>query len=467
MAGRPSGRVLRQVQRLYNFGAVGALSDAELLDWYVARHDEAAEAAFEQLVIRHGTMVLRVCRSLLHDAHDAEDAFQAVFLVLANRAGSIRRNGSVASWLFGVAHRVSTRARRSAARRRTLHQLVAERTSESYRPSENELDWEILHEEIHRLPERLRAPVVLCYLQGLTYAEAAHQLGVSAVAIQGRLARVRGRLRQRLALRGMVFSGSSVAALLSAGSASASAPPALVASTIKAASLLAAGQAASIVTAKVAALTDGVMKAMFMTKIKSVLAVVLVVGLALGGIGLGVGLSSNPAAVAQAETPKEAPVKKESPASPVATKKDEKPPHIVEKTDMKGVVHLGPHKIWPEGKEPTEETFVVVNKGFFSSMRRPNEIRFREVFDPRYLKKHGLTDRDIAFEFADSSRILNMNVADDNRTVLVVLEQEGGIKEAFVVRWVVYEGHLYISPEKAPDPKTGIFTPWILRTKVN
>ena len=192
MAGSPSDRVLRQVHRLFNFGAVGTLSDAELLDRFVARHDETAEAAFEELVIRHGPMVLRVCRSLLHDAHDAEDAFQAIFLVLANRAGSIRRNGSVASWLFGVAHRVSTRARRSAARRRTLHQLVAERTSESYRPSENDLDWEILHEEIHRLPERLRTPVVLCYLQGLTYAEAAHQLGVSAVAIQGRLARVRG-----------------------------------------------------------------------------------------------------------------------------------------------------------------------------------------------------------------------------------------------------------------------------------
>src|SRR5439155_24107015 len=99
------------------------------------------------------------------------------------------------------------------------------------------------------------------------------------------------------------------------------------------------GQAAGVVTAKVAALTDGVVKAMFMTKIKSVLAVVLVVGLALGGIGLGVGLSTNPAAVAQAETPKEAPVKKESPAAPVATKEAEKPPHIVEKSDMKGRRH--------------------------------------------------------------------------------------------------------------------------------
>ena len=142
-------------------------------------------------MIRHGPMVLRVCRSVLHDAHDAEDAFQAVFLVLANRAGSIRRSGSVASWLFGVAQRVATRGRRSAARRHALDHRVAERTSETYLPAEHDPDWEILHEEIDGLPERLRAPIVLCYLQGLTYAAAAHQLGLSEAAIRGRLARAR------------------------------------------------------------------------------------------------------------------------------------------------------------------------------------------------------------------------------------------------------------------------------------
>ena len=135
MACDPSDRLLRQVHRLFNFGAVGAMSDAQLLDRFVARRDEAAEAAFEELVIRHGPMVLRVCRSVLHNAHDAEDAFQAVFLVLASRARSIRRSRSVASWLFGVAQRVATRGKRSAARRRALNQVVAERTSESDLPS--------------------------------------------------------------------------------------------------------------------------------------------------------------------------------------------------------------------------------------------------------------------------------------------------------------------------------------------
>src|SRR5580693_1993459 len=100
MAVNPSDRAHRQVHRLFNFGTFGTMPDAELLDRFIPRHDDAAEAAFEELVIRHGPMVLRVCRSVLHDAHDAEDAFQAVFLVLANRAGSIRRSGSLGSWLF-------------------------------------------------------------------------------------------------------------------------------------------------------------------------------------------------------------------------------------------------------------------------------------------------------------------------------------------------------------------------------
>jgi hypothetical protein len=129
-------------------------------------------------------------------------------------------------------------------------------------------------------------------------------------------------LAKRLTQRGVVFSGGSVTAVLSAGAASGSAPPALVASTIKAASLLAAGQAAGVVSAKVAALTEETVKAMFVNKLKAVLAVVLVIGLAFGGIGLGIGFSTNPVAMAQTETPKEAPVKKESPTSPVATGKD-------------------------------------------------------------------------------------------------------------------------------------------------
>jgi hypothetical protein len=216
--------------------------------------------------------------------------------------------------------------------------------------------------------------------------------------------------------------------------------------------------------AKVSDLTEGVVKAMFMTKIKNVLAVVLVVGLALGGIGLGVGLSTDPA-VAQAETPKEAPGKKESPTPPVVTKKEEKPLHFVEKPDMKPQLDTRlPYQV--EG-EPTEEDILVASKAFIADLRLPGRIRFRELLDPRYLKKHGLTDRDIAYEVSDDQGLNNYHVADDLRTVLFVVDSKGGAKELIIVRWAVYEGHIYISPEKAPDSKTGIFKPWILRCKVN
>ena len=117
MAGSSSDRVLLQRDEPFDSRAVGMMSDAELLDRFVSRRDEASEEAFDALVIRHGPMVLRVCRSVLHNAHDAEDAFQAIFFVLADRAGSIRRRGSIASWLFGVAQRVAARAKRGAARR--------------------------------------------------------------------------------------------------------------------------------------------------------------------------------------------------------------------------------------------------------------------------------------------------------------------------------------------------------------
>jgi hypothetical protein len=249
-------------------------------------------------------------------------------------------------------------------------------------------------------------------------------------------------------------------------------PPALVASTIKAMTLLTAGKVATtgVISAKVPGPTERVVKAMFLTRITRVLAVVLVVGLALGGIGAGFGLLTNSVAVAGTEPPKQPPAKEETPTSPVATKKDKNPPHIVEKPDMKGRMESPwlPHKV-QDGK-PTGDGLVIASKSFFAKMQTYPDIRFREFFDPRYLKKHGLTERDIPFEVIDKwpsyQGIHNIVVADDNQTALCILDTKGG-KELFILRWVVYEGHLYISPEKAPDPKTGIFKPWILRTKVN
>ena len=208
---------------------------------------------------------------------------------------------------------------------------------------------------------------------------------------------------------------------------------------------------------------------MFMTKIKSVLAVVLVAGLALGGIGAGAGLFTNPAAVAQTEPPKQPPAKEESSPPPVATKKDDKPPHIVEKPDKVAGVDTFRNLRFKVVGEPTEDSLLADSKLFMSRMppSTHGDVRFRDFFDPRYLKKHGLTDHDIAFEFADHQGIHNIQVADDLRTVLCTVDPRGGKKERelILLRWAVYEGHMYISPDKAPDPKTGIFRPWILRTK--
>ena len=192
MASPSSNRVCRQVHRLFKVGVIGATSDAQLLEWLATRRDDAREAAFEELVIRHGPMVLRVCRGVLHDIADAEDAFQAVFLILAQRANSIRRGGSVASWLFGVAHRVASRAKGDSVA------LPRSRIAGGHR-SKRELRGQPKIVRMKRCfttkstasPRVCGAAATLCYLEGLTYNAAAHQLGVSEGTIRGRLARAR------------------------------------------------------------------------------------------------------------------------------------------------------------------------------------------------------------------------------------------------------------------------------------
>ena len=258
------------------------MTDGELLARFLRSRDEDALAA---LVRRHAPMVWGVCRRLLHNHHDAEDAFQATFLVLVRKAADVPRQ-AVANWLYGVARQTAVRLRATAAkrgRRETQVVNMPEPTVAEVRDADLQA---VLDEELSRLPDHYRGVIVLCDLEGMTRKEAARQLGIPEGSVASRLARARVMLAKRLTRRGVVFSGGSVAAVLSAGSASASAPPALVASTIKAASLLAAGQAAGVVSAKVAALTEGVVKAMFVTKIKSVLAVVLVVAALAGAAGL-------------------------------------------------------------------------------------------------------------------------------------------------------------------------------------
>ncbi len=273
MSGTSSDRAIRQVHRLFNSGVLGTLTDAQLLDRFVVRRDERAEAAFEELVVRHGPLVFHVCKSVLPEIQDAEDAFQTVFLVLAHRASSIRRSASVAGWLYGVARRVANRARSRAIHRRGVEKRVAEQNAERYLPPEIDPDWQILHEEINGLPERLRAPLVLCYLEGLTYGAAAQQLELSEGSLRGRLAQARRRLRRRLTWRNVTIPAGVMAAGASSR-AQAALPGALVCSTIRIA-LGFTSDAAAVTMAR------AVMNGMLLNQLK-IAALIVVFGIGIG-----------------------------------------------------------------------------------------------------------------------------------------------------------------------------------------
>ncbi len=208
--------VLQQFHRLFSLGVVGHTTDAQLLAKFVARQDAGAELAFELLVERHGPMVLRVCRGVLHDHHAAEDAFQATFLVLARKARTLWVKDSLASWLHGVAHRVASKARSEKTRRRRHEWRAADQlgTAGAPEPIPDRIHSDTaaaLSEEIARLPEKYRAPIVLSYLESMSYEEAASHLGLTEDALRGRLARARQRLRSRLTRRGIECSAILVA----------------------------------------------------------------------------------------------------------------------------------------------------------------------------------------------------------------------------------------------------------------
>ncbi|MDB5307179.1 MAG: hypothetical protein JWO38_1381 [Gemmataceae bacterium] len=257
------------------------MTDGELLARFLRSRDEDSLAA---LVRQHASMVWGVCRRLLNH-HDAEDAFQATFLVLVRKAADVPRE-AVANWLYGVARQTAVRLRATAAkqgRRETQVVNMPEPTMPEVRDADLQ---RVVDEELSRLPDHYRGVVVLCDLEGMTRKAAARQLGIPEGSVASRLSRARAILAKRLAQRGVVISSGSVAAVFSAASASGSAPPALVASTIKTASLLAAGQAAGVVSAKVAALTEGVLKVMFVSKINAALSAVLILGVMATGTTL-------------------------------------------------------------------------------------------------------------------------------------------------------------------------------------
>jgi RNA polymerase sigma factor (sigma-70 family) len=254
------------------------LTDGQLLGRFISRRDDAAFAA---LVRRHGPVVWGVCRRVLGSHHDAEDAFQATFLVLVRKAASITARGLLANFLYGVAYRTAIKARAAAARRQARERQV-ERMPEPVTTPTLPSDVEpLLDEELSRLPDKYRIPIVLCDLQGKTRKQAAHQLGCPEGTVAGRLARARTLLAKRLTRRGLVLSGGALAVCLAHGAASACVPGMVVAKTVRAASFFAAGKTAApgLISAGAASLTEGVLKAMLMTKVKTTLGACLAVGI--------------------------------------------------------------------------------------------------------------------------------------------------------------------------------------------
>lgn len=282
MARTSMGPLLRHLRKILNPAAASNIGDVELLERFVQQRDEAA---FELLVWRHQRMVMGVCRRVLGNAHDAEDAFQAAFLTLARKAHSLRRHRAVAAWLHKVAYHIALRTRKNASQRKTVDLDPADLVSLSG-PVDEAMRRDlatVLDAEVSRLPEKYRVPVVLCYLQGKTYQEASSQLSVPLGTLSARLTRARDLLRTRLLRRGVVISSVGLsAALMPDALASAGMAP-LIGSLIRAAGAVAAdGVAAGLVSARTLALTEGMLRMMFMTKVKIVLAASLVVAVAAG-----------------------------------------------------------------------------------------------------------------------------------------------------------------------------------------
>jgi RNA polymerase sigma factor (sigma-70 family) len=263
------------------------LSDGQLLDQFLGRTGNAAEVAFAALVKLHGPMVWGVCRGALIDIHDAEDAFQATFLVLVRKANSVRNRDTLGPWLYGVARRIAVRA--GTARRRRREQRGSGLEAMTMPDPLGREEVETIHQEVDRLPEKYRTVIVLCYLEGRTHTEAARLLGCPVGTVNVRASRAREILRDRLTRRGLALPAAFVGAILAPSSASAATavPVALAASTVKAALGIAAGMslAAGSVSARVAQLAQGVLKTMTLTKLAIVSLCMVTVGLASAQIG--------------------------------------------------------------------------------------------------------------------------------------------------------------------------------------
>jgi RNA polymerase sigma factor (sigma-70 family) len=276
--------VLRHIRNLVGQESLSVVNDSLLLETFSNEHEEAAFAA---ILRRHGPMVLSVGRRVLHNQHDAEDVFQATFLLLARKAPSIRRHDSVSSWLHGVALRLALKLRSQNMRRQTRERQAADmrKKSPNLEAAWQELQ-EVLDQALQKLPAKYRTVLLLCYLEGRTQEEVAKQLGCPLGTVRSRLAQGRKLLRGRLARQGLVGSVGAVATLLAASTAVEAISMTLQQQTLKAAALYAAGKAAvGLVSADVADLASAGLKALAAMKLKIATLVLLATGLCLGGAG--------------------------------------------------------------------------------------------------------------------------------------------------------------------------------------
>src|SRR6266851_1935193 len=303
MATAQLASVLQQLRAMVHAGAYEDTSDRELLERFLAQREEVA---FVALLKRHGPMVLQVCRRIQGNEHDAEDAFQATFLLLARKASSIRKLDSVASWLHGVAHRLALEAKTQEARRQMRERRAADmrNTSETADSSWQDLRG-TLDEALRQLPEKYRTPLLLCYLEGKSHEEVARQLSCPIGTVHSRLARGRSRLKAVLERQGVCLSATALAAALAGNGMSATLPSLLFRATARAALAYSAGTAADVlVSARAAALSRTALDATLTAKLKMTIAVIL----ALGAFGLGAGaaathMSADPSHASAEATP--------------------------------------------------------------------------------------------------------------------------------------------------------------------
>jgi RNA polymerase sigma factor (sigma-70 family) len=275
MASQSLNSTVQYLRSLFTGNGLKDHPDAELLRRFHAMGDQGA---FAELVQRHGAWVLGVCRRVLNNDHDAEEAFQATFLVLARKGATLRWNEKLSNWLHGVALRTSQKLRTMSARRQRHEHAAAEQRHENAPPAADATndDWQVcVDEELQRMPAKLRDPLLMCYLQGLSREETAHALGWSVGAVKGSLERGREWLRSRMAKRGILCTTLFLVGTLSA-SASQAVPPALVTATVQGVSLGSSTAVASLAKSVIAGMAWGKAKAI-------IAASLLLVGVAGGG----------------------------------------------------------------------------------------------------------------------------------------------------------------------------------------